>query len=217
MLADMASIAAFDTLDVHGFLHQPETAGGQGMVLTHGAGSNCNAPLLIAVAAAFCEAGVAVLRCDLAFRRRRPFGPPSPSSAAADRAGLRAAVAALRAMVRGQLFLAGHSYGGRQVSMLAADEPEVAAALLQLSYPLHPPGKPAQLRTQHFPRLRVPAVFVHGTADPFGEIAELRAAVAMIPTPARIIPVEKAGHDLKRGHFELATVVNALLEPSPLE
>jgi predicted alpha/beta-hydrolase family hydrolase len=63
----------------------------------------------------------------------------------------------------------------------------------------------------------VPAVFVHGTADPFGEIAELRAAVAMIPTPARIIPVEKAGHDLKRGHFELATVVNALLEPSPLE
>ena len=122
-----------------------------------------------------------MLRCDLPFRQRRATGPPSPSTAAADREGLRRAVEAMRELVPGQVFLGGQSYGGRQATMLAADEPEVAAALLLFSYPLHPPGKPDRLRTEHFPRLRVPAVFVQGSADPFGSLAELRSAVALIP------------------------------------
>ena len=52
--------------------------------------------------------------------------------------------------------------------MLAADEPAAVDGLLLFSYPLHPPGKPERLRTEHFPRLAVPALFVQGTADPFG-------------------------------------------------
>jgi hypothetical protein len=55
-------------------------------------------------------------------------------------------------------------------------------------------------------------VFVHGIADPFGSIAELQAAVATIPTRPRIVPIEKAGHDLKRGRFNLTTIVDALFE-----
>jgi uncharacterized protein len=180
IIGAMPAITSFAKPEIRGFLHQPDKALGQGMVLTHGAGSNCAAPLLVAVAAAFCDAGVTVLRCDLPFRQRRRSGPPSRSSAAVDRDGLRDAVAALREIVGGPLFLAGHSYGGRQASMLAADDPKVAAALLLLSYPLHPPGKPAQLRTEHFPRLNVPVVFVHGTTDPFGTLDELRAAVTAI-------------------------------------
>jgi hypothetical protein len=96
--------------------------------------------------------------------------------------------------------------------MLAADEPDIAAALLLLSYPLHPPEKPAELRTQHFPRLRMPAIFVHGTQDPFGSIAELQAAIATIPTRTRIIRIERAGHDLRKGRLELTVIVSALLE-----
>ncbi len=192
--------------DVRGFLHAPATSRGSGMVLTHGAGSNCDAPLLVAVAKAFCASGVTVLRCDLPFRQRRAAGPPPPSSAAADCAGLRSAVAVLREIAPGDVILAGHSYGGRQASMLAADEPAIAAALLLFSYPLHPPAKPLQLRTQHFPNLRVPTTFVHGTADPFGSLAELEAAVAAIPAPTEIIPIDKAGHDLKRGRFDLAAL-----------
>ncbi len=206
-------VVPFETPDVRGFLHQPEDSrSNQGMVLTHGAGSDCTTPLLVSIAAAFSDAGVTVLRCDLPFRRRRASGPPSPSTAAADRAGLRSAVVALRGIVPGPMLLGGHSYGGRQASLLAAEEPEIAAALLLLSYPLHPPGKPAQLRTQHFPRLKMPAVFVHGMADPFGSIAELQAAVATIPTRARIVALEKAGHDLKRGRFDLTTIVGAVFE-----
>jgi len=184
------------------------------VVLTHGAGGNCNAPLLVAAASAFAEAGLCALRCDLPFRQRRPTGPPSPSTAAADRAGLKSAVAAMREVVRGAVFLGGQSYGGRQATMLAADEPELAAGLLLFSYPLHPPGKPDRLRTDHFARLRVPAVFVQGTADPFGSIAEIRSALALIPAATRLIPIAGAGHDLRRGRFDLAPVVAALLEQS---
>jgi hypothetical protein len=181
------------------------------LVLTHGAGGNCNAPLLIEVAGAFAAAGVTVLRCDLPFRQRRPKGPPSPSAAAADRAGLKAAVEAMRGEVPGPIYLGGQSYGGRQASVLAADEPAVAPGLLLLSYPLHPPGRPDRPRIEHFPRLRAPAVFVQGTADPFGSIAELSAAIVAIPTAVRLIPIEGAGHDLRRGRFDLAPVVEALL------
>lgn len=205
-------VTTIDNAAVRGFLHEPSTASGAGLVLTHGAGSDCTAPLLVAVATAFCDQGSTVLRCDLAFRRKRPKGPPSPATAAADRAGLRDAVAALRERVSGKLFLGGHSYGGRQASMLAAETPDIAAALLLLSYPLHPPLKPAQLRTQHFPQLRVPALFVSGTTDSFGTIAELEAAITAIPAQTRLIAINGAGHDLKRGRLDLTPLPEALTQ-----
>jgi predicted alpha/beta-hydrolase family hydrolase len=120
--------------------------------------------------------------------------------------------AALRDIVLGRIFLGGQSYGGRQATLLAADEPDLVSALLLFSYPLHPPGKPLRLRTEHFPRLRVPALFVQGSADPFGAIAELSAAIPLIPAPTRLLPIEGAGHDLRRGRFDLATVVTRFLD-----
>jgi predicted alpha/beta-hydrolase family hydrolase len=210
-------VTPFEKQEVRGYLHRPEQADGKGIVLTHGAGGNCNGPLLVALADAFCATGMTVLRCELPFRQHRPKGPPSPAGAGADRAGLRSAVLALGEIAPGPIVLGGQSYGGRQASMLAADEPDLAAALLLLSYPLHPPGKPAQLRTQHFPRLSVPALFVQGTADPFGSIAEIESAVSPIPASHRILLVENAGHDLKRGRFDLTTIVDAaqeILEPA---
>ncbi len=127
---------------------------------------------------------------------------------------MRAALDALRGVVSGRLFLGGLSYGGRQASMLLADEPELATRLLLLSYPLHPPGKPERLRTEHLPRLRVPTLFVQGTVDPFGSPAELGAAIALIPAPTRLIAIEGAGHDLRRGRFDVGAVVTALTEVS---
>ena len=167
---------------------------------------------MIAVANAFCDGGIGVLRCDLPFRQKRPKGPPFPAMSAADRAGLRSAAQALRALTPGRIYLGGHSYGGRQASMLAADEPKVADALLLLSYPLHPPNKPDQLRTEHFSKIHIPAVFVHGTADPFATTAELELAVGVIPAPTRLLPIEGVGHDLKNGRFNLQALVGALLE-----
>lgn len=80
--------------------------------------------------------------------------------------------------------------------MLAADEPGLVNGLLLLSYPLHPPRKPSQLRTQHLPNLQTPAMFVHGTRDPFGSFEEMEAALRLIPAKHLLMPVEGAGHDL---------------------
>jgi len=208
---------------VRGYLHAPASANGKGLVLTHGAGSNAQAPLLVAVAEAFSAAGFAVLRCDLPYRQVRSFGPPGPADAARDRAGLRNALAALSKELgakelgapgladfarpgdsgptdpgkfSAKLYLGGHSYGGRQASMLCAEQPDLVAGLLLMSYPLHPPRKPEQQRTQHLPDLRTPTLFVHGTRDPFASTAELEQALKMIPAKTKLLSIEGAGHDL---------------------
>jgi uncharacterized protein len=181
---------------VRGFLHLPDTPNGDGLILTHGAGSNAASPLLVALAEAFSGNGFTVLRCDFPYRQSRSFGPPGPGDAARDRAGLKNVLAALRKMVSGRLFLGGHSYGGRQSSMLCAEDPALASALLLLSYPLHPPRRPEQQRTQHLPDLRTPTLFVQGTRDPFGSIAEFTRALKMIPAKTKLIEIDGAGHDL---------------------
>ena len=184
---------------VRGYLHLPATPNHDGLVLTHGAGSNAQAPLLIALAEAFAANGFTVLRCDLPYRQSRSFGPPGPGDAARDRAGLRNALAVMNKFCS-RLFLGGHSYGGRQSSMLCAElfkeAPDLVAGLLLLSYPLHPPRKPEQQRTQHLPDLHTPSIFVSGTRDPFGSIAEIEQAMKMIPAKTKLVPIEGAGHDL---------------------
>ena len=181
---------------VRGFIHTPRAADGNAIILTHGAGGNCNAPLLVALAEIFSLKGITVLRCDLSFRQEGRSGPPFPAQAARDRDGLRNAVAAMKKLVPGRVYLGGHSYGGRQSTMLCAEEPELVCGLLLLSYPLHPPRKPEQLRTQHLPNLRTPSLFVHGTRDPFGSIEEMEQALRAVPAPVELLAIEGAGHDL---------------------
>ena len=188
----------FDSAGVHGMLHAPAQPNGDAFALTHGAGSNMHAPLLVRMAEALEAAGYLVLRYDLPFRHLRSKGPPFPAQAARDRDGIVQAVDALRHRTKGRVFAGGHSYGGRQSAMAAAEHAGMAKALLLLSYPLHPPGKPEQKRTTFFGDLRIPALFVHGTADPFGSLEELREAMALIPAATDLLAVEGAGHDLKR-------------------
>jgi predicted alpha/beta-hydrolase family hydrolase len=194
-----AAIAFYDdSLNpaVRGFLRCPEVPSGNGLILTHGAGSNCNSPLLVALSEAFAEHGFIVLRCDLPFRQQKQSGPPFPGMVERDRAGLRNAVAVLRKKTAGKIFLGGHSYGGRQATMLCAAEPELVSGLLLLSYPLHPPRKSEQLRTQHLPNLRNPSLFVEGTRDPFGSVEEMGEALRLIPAKTELMIVDGAGHDL---------------------
>jgi predicted alpha/beta-hydrolase family hydrolase len=181
---------------VRGFLHRANGDDADGLVITHGAGANCRSPLLTALAEAFCAGGVTVLRCDLPFRQAKPTGPPIRGSAERDQAGLRAAVQALRRETAGRILLGGHSYGGRQASMLAAANTGIADALLLLSYPLHPPKQPSQLRTAHFPALRVPALFVHGERDGFGSREEMEGALSLVPARTELMMAAGSGHEL---------------------
>jgi len=199
-MAEHPSVESFSDLSadppVRGFLHRPATPSGDGLVLTHGAGFNCQAPLLVALAEAFADAGFMVLRYNLPFRLTRPFGPPRPGEALRDREGIKNAISALRRLAPSRVFAGGHSYGGRQTTMLCAQEPGLVQGLLLTSYPLHPPGRPDQLRVEHLSKLRTPALFVHGTRDPFGSIVEIEAALQLVPAKTALLRVEDAGHDL---------------------
>ncbi len=201
------SASPYQRGSIRGSLHSPAGPAIAGLVLTHGAGSNSQSPLLVALANAFCDFGLLVLRCDLPFRQKRPFGPPSPANAAEDRAGLRDAALAMRELFTGPVYLGGHSYGGRQASMLAAEEAKLADALLLLSYPLHPPTRPDQLRTAHWSALQTPSFFVHGTKDPFGSVTEVQSALPLIAAPAQLVTIEGAGHELARARFDIETLV----------
>ena len=204
----MSNVEAFEA----GFIHRPQGESTHALAITHGASSNCKSKLLLAIADAFVSAGFLVYRYDLPFRRARGSGSPHPSKAAADRDGIRQAIASLRTLVSGRVYAGGHSYGGRQTTMAASEDSSLADGLLLFSYPLHPPGKPDQLRTAHFPDLRTPALFVHGDRDPFGSLEEMHTALRLIPATHQLFAVEKAGHDLGRKHTELAgSIVSRLV------
>lgn len=180
---------------IAGVAHEPESTAQGVVVLTHGAGGNRDSPLLIAVCDEWARRGWLAVRYDLPYRRRRPKGPPSGSSAA-DRAGISDAIHWARSLGAGPVIAGGHSYGGRLTSMVLAEQPAAADELTLFSYPLHPPGRPERLRTEHFGAIRVPTVFTHGSRDPFGSLDELRTAVSLIGAPTLIVEVDGARHDL---------------------
>jgi predicted alpha/beta-hydrolase family hydrolase len=181
---------------IRGFRHRPTAGPVAGIVLTHGAGGNYDSPLLVALCDVFAARGLTAVRCDLNYRQKRPKGPPSPSGAALDRQGLERAVEALRAEVDGPVFVGGSSYGGRQASILVSENVHAADGLLLLSYPLHPPGKPARLRTEHFGGINVPTLFAHGSKDAFGSVEEMNEALPLIEGPTHLEVFEGATHGI---------------------
>ncbi|MFW0874033.1 alpha/beta fold hydrolase [Rhodococcoides corynebacterioides] len=195
-------------------VHEPDGNPTAVVVLAHGAGSDKNAPVLVAVATALAERGLRVVRMTLPFRQQRPTGPPNRAGAAADRAGIAAVVewAGMRDRRRPTVIVGGHSYGGRQASMLVAENPSVADGLLLLSYPLHPPRKPEVLRVDHFPAIAVPTVVVHGSKDPFATSEELVREMRRIPASVRVVTVEGAGHDLAPTRKPTATLTADAVE-----
>ncbi|WP_369831971.1 alpha/beta family hydrolase, partial [Mycobacterium sp. E796] len=112
----------------------------------------------------------------------------------------------------GPLVAGGHSYGGRQTSMVVAEGDVPVDVLTLFSYPVHPPGKPERARTEHLPDIRVPTVFTHGTSDPFGTPDELRAAAALITAPTEVVEITGARHDLRSKSLDVpALAIEAAL------
>ncbi|BCI79608.1 alpha/beta hydrolase [Mycolicibacterium sp. TY66] len=180
--------------DIAGIAHEPEGTPTGVVLLTHGAGGNRDAPLIIRICDEWARHGWLAIRYNLPYRRRRPKGPPS-NSAASDQQGIVEAIELAHTLTDGPVIAGGHSYGGRMTSMVAAQGADLAALTL-FSYPLHPPGKPERARTEHLGQIEVPTVFTHGSADPFGSIAELTAAAQLIPAPTELIEITGARHDL---------------------
>ena len=179
---------------ISGVAHAPVGTPEGVVVLTHGAGGSRESPLLIAVCDQWAARGWLAVRYNLPYRRKRATGPPSGS--AADLAGIVEALAFVHTLTDRPVIAGGHSYGGRLTSVAVAEGLVDVGTLTLFSYPLHPPGKPDRLRTEHFGAITVPTVFTHGSADPFGSIAELSSAVALIAAPTQIVEITAARHDL---------------------
>jgi uncharacterized protein len=201
---------------IAGVAHEPDAGAfrlPKGIVLlTHGAGGNRESELLQRVCDEWAHRGWLAIRYNLPYRRRRPTGPPS-GSAAADRAGIDEAIALSRTLTEGPLIVGGHSYGGRQTSMVIAETSPVRVGVLTLfSYPVHPPGKPDRRRIEHLPDIAVPTVFTHGTSDPFGTPDEVREAAALIATRTEVVEITGARHDLRSKTLDVpALAVDAAL------
>ena len=177
------------------------------LLLTPGAGADRTHHTLVAI-----EQAVAPLPCDRVDFPRRKAGKmgvdPAPVAIASLAADADALVA--RAGIDpDRLVLGGRSFGGRMCSMAVA-EGHPAAGLVLLSYPLHPPGKPDRLRTEHFPALTPPCLFVSGENDPFGRPDEFADAVAAIPGPVTQVWVP-GGHDPRNADAAIAAAVAAWL------
>jgi predicted alpha/beta-hydrolase family hydrolase len=179
-------------------------------LLTPGAGADRNQASLVALDDALSAKGMVVSRMDFPYRiegRRAP--DKAPKLIAAVREG--AAELAKRAHARpASIALGGRSMGGRMCS-LAVAEGLSAAALVLISYPLHPPGKPDQLRTDHFPGIDVPCLFISGTRDAFGTPDEITKATAAIAGPVTHVWVEGGDHGLKRGQDLVVEAVGSWL------
>jgi predicted alpha/beta-hydrolase family hydrolase len=196
---------------IAGVAHEPNGPPAGVVVLTHGAGGDRESPLLQQVCGEWARRGWLAVRYNLPYRRRRPKGPPS-GSAAGDREGIVEAITLCRGLSGGPLIAGGHSYGGRQTSMVVAAGEAPVDVLTLFSYPVHPPGKPERARTEHLPDIRVPTVFTHGTSDPFGTPDELRAAAALVAAPTEVVEITGARHDLRSKTLDVpALAVEAAL------
>jgi hypothetical protein len=177
--------------------------GPAGLVLTPGAGAGSDQPSLVAIEEALTPAGVRVQRVDFPYRlagKKAPDRPPVLLATVIDAAG---ALASELGVDGTKVAVGGRSMGGRMCSMAVADG-MAAAALVLVSYPLHPPGKPERLRTDHFQAISVPCLFVSGTRDSFGTQAELEKATAAIPGPVTHVWIDGGDHGLRRKDAEVA-------------
>jgi predicted alpha/beta-hydrolase family hydrolase len=169
------------------------------VVLFPGAGSDRDAPALVLVAEALAEAGIPCERVDFPYRRagrRSPDRPPVLLRAVREAV---AEAAAAHGLAPERIVLGGRSMGGRICSLAVGDpdDPLPARGLLLLGYPLHPAGKPEVVRTEHFPRLDVPTLFVSGTRDALAPQDELERAAAAIPGPVTFHWLETADHGFR--------------------
>lgn len=179
-----------------------------GLVLAPGASAGRDQGALVAIDRAVSALGIQVERIDFPYRlagRRAPDRPPVLIATVLE-AGRR--LAAELGVPPEQIALGGRSMGGRMCSMAVA-QGQPAAALVLVSYPLHPPGRPERLRSEHFADIVVPCLFVSGTRDAFGTPAELEAATAAIGGPVTHRWIEGGDHGLRRKDDEVAGIVAA--------
>jgi predicted alpha/beta-hydrolase family hydrolase len=181
------------------------------LVVAHGAGAGMDHPFLTGFTRATNDLGVATLRFNFSYLEAgRRSTDPAPVAISAWRAAFEAARS--RARDAEPVWVGGKSFGGRIASMAVA-EGMPAAGLVFLGYPLHPPGKPDRLRADHLFEIRVPMLFLQGSADPFATRAVLEPVIERLGARATLHTIDGGGHSLEVSRREDPREVGASLAP----
>jgi len=187
-----------------GLVYAAGAAGGAGatLVLAHGAGAPQTHPWMVSAAREVAARGIDVVTFNFLYAEAKRRAPDRNDVLEAT---WRAALQAVRdrggAATR-RLFIGGKSMGGRiatQVAAAASGGAGPVSGLVLLGYPLHPPGKPAQLRASHLPRVPAPMLFVQGSRDAFGTPEELEPVLQGLAPGSRLFVVEGGDHSLSSG------------------
>jgi predicted alpha/beta-hydrolase family hydrolase len=190
----------------------PKRSADRAVLLAHGAGADMHALTLTTFADALVDAGVPVLRFNFPYRTAGKRVPDRPAVLAKATRTAAHELARRTNLPPERLVLGGRSMGGRYASLAVgdADDPLPALGLLLLGYPLHPAGKPEKLRVDHFPRIKVPVLFVSGTRDSLAGASALREHAQEIPGPVSYHWIETADHGFKPLKSSGTTTAEAL-------
>jgi uncharacterized protein len=190
--------AGGEELSVSARLYESQAAPTAWLILAHGAGAGQDHAFMVAFARGLAAHGLAVVTFNFPYiERGRRVPDPRPTLEGC----WKAVLAAVRSRADGSAMViaGGKSMGGRIASQVSAD-PDVAAllsGLVFLGYPLHPPGRPDQRRTAHWPAVHLPALFVQGSRDPFASPEELREELPRHAGRTRLVIVENGDHSFK--------------------
>jgi hypothetical protein len=176
-----------------------------GLVLTPGAGATRDSSGLVAIDRRLSELGIDVERVEFPGQTARSRRPDAPDVCAATIRTAATALARRLDLPIRRIAIGGRSFGGRMCSMTAANGLDVAALVL-VSYPLHPPRQPDRLRTSHFPNLDLPCLFVSGRRDPFGSPEEFERETAAIPGDVTLMTID-GDHSLRKQELEASEVI----------
>jgi uncharacterized protein len=171
---------------------------GATLMLAHGAGAPQQHPFMVMFSRALSERGIDVVTFNFLYaEQRRKVPDRMPQLVACYRAAIEAARSEL-ASARERLFIGGKSMGGRAATHVAAEDPAMSVrGIVLLGYPLHPPGRPDQLRDAHLPGVRRPMLFVQGTRDAFGTPSELKPVLASLSPLPTLHHIEGGDHSFK--------------------
>lgn len=163
------------------------------LVFAHGAGAGQDHPWIRGRAEDLRARGITVLTFDFPYKSQ---GRKLPDRAPVLLSAFRGAMT--HAISDGDLpvVVGGKSMGGRMATMLAAEDdlPPRLLGVVAMGYPLHPPGRPEQLRVEHLPRVSVPMLIVQGTRDPFGSPTDIERECARVGAAPTILPIDQGGH-----------------------
>lgn len=171
-----------------------------GVLLAHGAGTNQDHPMMVALRDGLAAAGFTVLTFNYPYTER---GVKAPDRAPKLIDCHRGAADYLRPLVA-TLHLAGRSMGGRMATMAVA-EGDRADGIILYAYPLHPPGKPDKLRVDHLPEVKIPMLFLQGTRDALSRMDLFETHIASLPN-ADVVLLEGAGHGTRGGGWDLESM-----------